>query len=250
MRLRRPWSRSSLLGRGVLCAGLATLACQAEAAHDLDRALGLDGDRVLAHPPPSSELDWTDLRTGFAGRDTLLLQPRSLCFLRDRLLVADGAGPRIEWFDLDGEHHRTLGRAGEAPGEFRGLGSLRCREDGAAFMAVDAPQHRIQWFDSAGRHLRSIPTPPIPAGFPYQGEFALAQDGHWVDSWLAVPVGPVLDHESDWEGVALARIWDGEGTLVSEAGRPVPYADPTLRRILNQVSPEFVGDTLWLLTHA
>lgn len=56
---------------------------------------------------------------------------------------------RIEVFSLKGQHLRTLGRRGEAPGEFNFPGSVTVRPDGTLYVA-DKLNFRVQVFDANG----------------------------------------------------------------------------------------------------
>ncbi|MEZ4414285.1 MAG: hypothetical protein R3E10_00875 [Gemmatimonadota bacterium] len=230
---------------------LSLVACGARAGRDLDRAVLLDGRRSLSSAVPAEPLAWLDLRSPqFAGRDSLVLIPNGACFLGDKLLVSDGGTERIDWFDPEGRHLRSLGRDGEGPGEFRRLEMVRCRDDGSGFMAVDSEEWRIQFFDADGTYRDVVAAPPIPQGIPYVGEFALARDGRFVDSWFSASLGPYLKDSDAWEGVALVRIWDPQGQQLGSLGEPTPYEDVVLRRVFNHVNADFVADTLWVLTEA
>ena len=242
----RSISRNLTVAVGLLLAG----ACSSGAARDLDRAILLEGQRQVTAAGPAAELAWQDLRADFPGRDTMMLIPNSVCFLGSDLLVADGAVERIDWFDAEGGHVRSIGRDGEGPGEFRRLEVVRCRDDGTGFMAVDAEEWRIQFFDGLGRYVQAIDAPPIPQAIPYVGEFALATDGRFADSWLSAQLGPYLEDPAAWDDVGLVRVWDQDGEPEAQFGEPVAYEDPVLRRVFNHVSADFVGDTLWLLTQA
>lgn len=239
-------------GRILIPAAAAVLlvACGAGAARDLDRAVLLEGRRALSSAVPAEPLPWTDLRSDFSDRDTLLLIPNSLCFLDRSLLVSDGATERIDWFDESGVHVRSVGRDGEGPGEFRRLETVRCRDDGTGFMAVDAEQWTVQFFDGQGRYEQVLEAPPIPQGIPFTGEFALSRDGRWIDSWFSADLGPYLKDPAAWDGVRLVRVWGSDGAPIGGVGEPTPYEDVVLRRVFNHVSADFVGDTLWVLTQA
>lgn len=56
---------------------------------------------------------------------------------------------RIEVFSLKGQHLRTMGKRGEAPGEFNFPGGIVVRPDGTLWVA-DKLNFRIQVFDSTG----------------------------------------------------------------------------------------------------
>jgi hypothetical protein len=90
-------------------------------------------------------------------------------------------GTRSLWsFSAQGQLRWQLGRAGAAPGEFRGVASLR-RDDAGRIWALDPTQNRITIISDDGRVLRVI-TPaellgdivPLHAG-SFIGATALAQ---------------------------------------------------------------------------
>jgi sugar lactone lactonase YvrE len=70
---------------------------------------------------------------------------------------------RVEVFDLDGHHLRTIGTRGTGPGEFNFPVNLGVARDGSLFV-VDMLNFRIQVFDPEGRLLSMFGT--IGAGQP------------------------------------------------------------------------------------
>ncbi|HYV96959.1 MAG TPA: 6-bladed beta-propeller [Gemmatimonadaceae bacterium] len=64
----------------------------------------------------------------------------------------------IKVFDAKGKYIRTIGRAGDGPGEFHQLREV-CVATGDTLIAIGYGDRRISVFDSAGRHVRSFTAP-------------------------------------------------------------------------------------------
>jgi tripartite motif-containing protein 71 len=71
------------------------------------------------------------------------------------LFITDNRGCKIEVFDLEGRHLRTLGGPGTAPGRFRKPGNLAFDRDGHIWVA-DGGNRRIQVLTQEGRPLRVV----------------------------------------------------------------------------------------------
>ncbi len=73
---------------------------------------------------------------------------------RSRIYVGQRQEHTIRVFDsTSGELLRTIGRAGNGPGEFQGIARLGWKQD--TLYAVDSRLHRISLFSADGSHLRT-----------------------------------------------------------------------------------------------
>jgi DNA-binding beta-propeller fold protein YncE len=84
------------------------------------------------------------------GPDFVLASPRSAL-----LYVADRGNDRIQVFDLEGVHRRTIGGQGREPGMFLGPEDLAFTPDGSLLVA-DSGNHRIQVLSAEGAPLRTF----------------------------------------------------------------------------------------------
>jgi DNA-binding beta-propeller fold protein YncE len=71
------------------------------------------------------------------------------------LYITDNRGGKIEIFDLNGKHLRTIGGPGSGPGRFRKPGGLAFDKDGRLWVA-DGGNRRIQVFGPDGAFLRIL----------------------------------------------------------------------------------------------
>ncbi len=84
-----------------------------------------------------------------------------------RIVVANAGTNEIRFFDSDGIHLRTVGREGNGPGEFEGLGILR-PYPGDSLLAYDFSLTRASVFDAEGEFGRSYRViPPTEGGFGF-----------------------------------------------------------------------------------
>lgn len=75
-----------------------------------------------------------------------LRYPYGLCRRGNEIIVAEHANHRIQRFDRRGQSRGTFGRAGQAPGEFRGPWDVACDRRGRLVVA-DSGNHRIVLID-------------------------------------------------------------------------------------------------------
>lgn len=76
-----------------------------------------------------------------------------------RIHVLDTSGNRVVVFDADGRHLRTLGRAGQGPGEIGVPGGLAVSPDGHVAVADFSRRGFVRW-DPEGQPLPAMPFPP------------------------------------------------------------------------------------------
>jgi hypothetical protein len=87
----------------------------------------------------------------------------------ERIYVLDYKEAEIKVFDRNGDYLKTIGRAGQGPGELASPYSICVTEQGQ-IMIQDLNNHRILFFSLDGKYLRSISTAE------------LIMVGSWVDS--------------------------------------------------------------------
>jgi len=82
-----------------------------------------------------------------------LYQPTNLALDgQGRLLVSDTGGFRVQIYDTEGHHLRTVGQQGTAPGYFARPKGVAAARDGTSYV-VDASTQVVQMFDAEGRLL-------------------------------------------------------------------------------------------------
>ena len=72
-----------------------------------------------------------------------------------RIAVANGMTSEVRFYSPAGERTATTGRAGEGPGEYRGLWKL-CRLDGDSLAAWDVQLRRLTVLDSDGGYVDDV----------------------------------------------------------------------------------------------
>lgn len=102
-----------------------------------------------------ARLDDAGVPTGKIGAEHLL-RPTGLAFdpARGLLYVADTVDNNIKVYDEAGRRVRTIGAAGEGPGQFNAPTHLAFA-DGKLYVS-DTLNSRVQVLDAEGRHLRSF----------------------------------------------------------------------------------------------
>lgn len=107
-----------------------------------------------------------------------------------RIAVANGASNEIRIFSREGQHQRTVGRAGSGPGEFRRITRLLARGD--TVIGVDGDTRAHAFDPTSGRLLRSL-RPARRAGSRTPQRIALAES---AASWVLVTDGsPTAERE-------------------------------------------------------
>jgi hypothetical protein len=107
------------------------------------------------------------------------------------IAVADNSALEVRYFTADGDHIRTVGGEGEAPGEYRQIGALG-RFAGDSIFVWDAFERRATILSSSGETVRvvSLAAPP--------GEF---RNGVTYPQPALRPVHPALGGE--WRSLAV-----------------------------------------------
>ena len=143
--------------------------------------------------------------------------------LRDGgVLVADGASRSLKFFDARGTYVRSLGRAGDGPGEFRGLYRVAELADGR-IAALDIILARVTLFSTDGRRDHTY---RIPRGFDGT-EMGVEARG------LLANGSAVGFREVEGAGVET-RYGDYPGSLLVHSS---PVIQPVLVDTSGQVSP-------------
>ena len=136
--------------------------------------------RLFAQPPgaPVWRISPVPLVTVGEAGDVEFLRIGTIQLRGDgSFLVGNGDPPELRFFNAQGALQRTLGRTGDGPGEFRGLGWAGILGDST--VAYDYNHRRLTIFSPDGTVL---PTPPLPPS----GRIGLAVSGRLrCGSWFA-----------------------------------------------------------------
>lgn len=126
-----------------------------------------------------------------------------------RVAVADGA-QRILLFSQEGALLRTIGRAGDGPGEFRRISRLS-RAAGDTLVAWDIGNYRLSFLTAEAGFVRSVPTTVMPPAM-FQGAFS---DGTYLAT-RGVPGGggPTGGVQIGRGQLELVRL-DGNGDFIN-----------------------------------
>ncbi len=120
---------------------------------------------------------------------------------RDRILVADDLGSHIKVFGLDGSYVRTIGRAGEGPGEFSQPWQIAVDPSDSLYV-WDAGHSRILVFSPDHQFTRSFLISPA-----------------WVVASMEVPAPDRLLLAAFGTGETLPiKVLDKDGAVLREAG--------------------------------
>lgn len=129
-----------------------------------------DGARAEAAPALTLVEEWR-VGTAAGGR------PESFGEIVDlevdplgRLLVLDGMAGEVRVFGPSGEHVRTLGRAGEGPGELATPVGMDLGPDGRLWI-LDARNNRFTVYDTTGALTGDVPRPASGYSRPWLGGF-------------------------------------------------------------------------------
>jgi hypothetical protein len=156
--MRRRFSVS--LGFGLLACILTTLSFP-QKKPDWKGRIDKEGDVVVVKNPRSPQYGAgafsleEDLSVGGQdSADTLLAEITSIAVDgRGVIFVLDGKDKDVKVFGQDGKHIKTLGKAGQGPGEFPNPQSIRFNENNEIVVVNVA---RLSIFDASGNYLRDI----------------------------------------------------------------------------------------------
>lgn len=126
----------------LLIPGAAMAACTGGAA---DTVLHVDVLPVIHWTEQLRIGSVDDPETGFSRINGVEVAPSG------EVYVLDGMANEVRVFDAAGRRLRTVGRAGEGPGEFRGAFTMGMLHD--TLWVQDVRNSRISWFDAEGNLL-------------------------------------------------------------------------------------------------
>ncbi len=164
---------------------------------------------ILAHPSPRQLAAEPDLVIGVVEGPAAYQWTRPVAALRltgGGFAVAEQSPGELRLFDAQGTHLRTVGAAGQGPGEFRQLAGLALLP-GDTLLAWDSGSLRLSWFTTEGELVRdrALEAPGGLMGIrhlavdmhggmlvfgPAAGWESLENRGRVRESWRAVPLDP------------------------------------------------------------
>jgi len=205
-----------------------TAACSGEARIDAGPSVrDSAGVRIVENPAALAERPlWAVAAEPAVEIGTLegdeayqLSQVRGARRLSDgRIVIANAGTQDLRFFDATGAHQASVGREGEGPGEFKGLGPLSVLP-GDSLAAYDWNLRRVSYFGPDGSFARSV-TLDFPAGFPTPiGRFA---DGAWLCT-RGFTFAPGGDGSQIVRDTVPMLVFEPGGTLRDSIGRfPAP----------------------------
>ena len=143
------------------------------------------------------------------------------------IYVIDSGNYRIQKYDSNGKYLATFGRKGQGPGEFLSPQSIGVDSTGNIYV-YDKGNNRISVLSKEGRALRTFKFGRNAA------EFRLLQSGEFITNTLSRIFSKNLDAVSNPTAkytIPVVQIYDKEGKLLREFGKPYDYKD-------NVVNPE------------
>ncbi len=228
------WTACVLLVSALL---VAASACGGEGRPEQGRAAlseahagfpGAAGDLVEQgqEPPRYRVSDRPRLQIGSAdGADATLYGVTGAIRLRDgRVVVANAGARELKFFDSNGDFLASAGRAGDGPGEFRGLSLIGALEDGR-IAAMDMLLGRVSVFSSDGAHDRTY---RVSRGIQAAGRrihmYGFLANGTLVGLEEVEGEG-VRERYGDYPGSVLTfRSPVVQPVLIDTAGQAVPFA--------------------------
>jgi hypothetical protein len=164
---------------------------------------------ILDHPAPRQLAPVPEVVIGVVEGPAAYQWTRPVAAVRlagGGFVVAEQSPGQLRLFDAEGTHVRTVGGAGEGPGEFRRLTGL-ARLPGDTLLAWDPGSLRLSWFTPEGelvrdrvlespgglqgvRHLTVDAEGGLLVLGPTAGWEEVENQGRVRESWQIVPLGP------------------------------------------------------------
>jgi hypothetical protein len=132
-----------------------------------------------------------------------------------RIYVLDRQVNELRIFDATGAHQRTVGRAGNGPGEFERANGLQWLP-GDSLLVIDGDGGRYSVFDADGTFARTMIRPMTSYGWVYQGEFT---DGVLYESGLRRT-------GEEYEQALIGMRLGAEAELLDTLSFPRPPGEP------------------------
>jgi len=156
------------------------------------------------------------------------------------LYVLDSGNHRIQKFDAGGGYLATLGEEGQGPGEF--LRPMAMDIDRAGNICVaDEGNMRMQILSPDGHSRDTFTIEDGIGAFRYLSSGELVMSG----SSLMIFLGVLEDTEKKYP---LLRVYDTQGTLLREIGKPLEYNDFMLNMMGNSIYFTVGGDDAIYIT--
>ena len=204
---------------------LLLLACQKRQEPGPVKVVQIDGVPTVQNPaePLRQSCPWTYeqdlvLSNEMTDPETSFVYVSSVAVDRDgNIYVLDMRQKRVQVFDRSGHYVRSIGKAGEGPGELSQPGILRLDDDGN-LLVYDYQLRRVSWFDRSGRFLRSVSLDKLgwPSGvLPWHGGRLITVIEHhkkddpsarWFRVLIVDSSGVVVDSLGDFLGGRVKRI--------------------------------------------
>jgi hypothetical protein len=155
---RMSWTGATLVGLALTASACSENAAPAVSSLERDSA----GVVIVENTPPFPEWgvgEEPEARIGVVagGPAYQFYDVRFAGRLSDgRIVVADAGAMEIRWYGASGEHRSSVGRRGEAPGEFRGFGSVILTA-GDTLIVHDEWNQRLTWLSPEESIVRDRP---------------------------------------------------------------------------------------------
>lgn len=183
------------------------------------------GVMIVESTRPSWEADgeWTisaepqlDIGVAEGAPEYQLYRASSAVRLSDgRVVIANGGTNELRFYDRDGSHLMSVGRAGEGPGEFRDLQRVWLLP-GDSLLAYDFFPSRLSVFTSAGEFVRS-------QHFASSDGRQILIRGPLSDGSVIAAGAPIWNAPGATSGVVRDSVpyyrYDATGTLIGTLGR-------------------------------
>lgn len=202
-------ARSPCAGRAVACIAIACGAagCGGDVPQHADTTRDSAGVAIVTAPLPLAEAG-ISVETvpaldigGRAGdpRYDLVNTADAIRLGDGRIVIAVDGAAEVRYYDADGTHRLTIGRRGDGPGEFRGIGHL-FHGGGDTVMVYDYQLRRVTTIAPDGSLGPTRPVEIADARAAIEPVARLA-DGSWVGVSGAFLESPSPDIQRDTIGV-------------------------------------------------